>query len=365
MRYSLSIGLMCCSALLSTSLCAAKATKVATIDRSAWPEKIKSVQDFDRASVAEILSFTSVIAHTPMSTHKAIQALTSEIQVNTASVDIWRTTTQWRLIAAFQHATHSTQIAQWTDLVAYANQHLPTYDQTWRHASQRFYQTYLYEQVRLASLFPRITSEIAVLTENEISGFKLQDGQFLLSFDDGPHPVNTPKLLRKLNTYQANAWFFVEGKLLRNEKNTALYKKQCLGTHGWTHVRHTHVAKAMRSINKSEQLIKHYESKNPVIYFRPPYGQRSFKVSHALARNHQKVVLWNIDSQDWNHQITSRQIRDRVMTLMLLWRKGIVLFHDAYPKANMVLDDITAVLTASGHAWGDCSSIISPINVTP
>ena len=77
-----------------------------------------------------------------------------------------------------------------------------------------------YEQVRLAALFPRITSEIQTFNQYEVDGFELPDRQFLLSYDDGPAPdrlkgvkVNgTEQLVKALEKADMHAQFFCPGR---------------------------------------------------------------------------------------------------------------------------------------------------------
>lgn len=45
----------------------------------------------------------------------------------------------------------------------------------------------------------------------------------------------------------------------------------------------------------------------------------------------ERIVLWNIDSQDMSPGLSIQQVADRVTTLMLLWRKGIIRWHDKGP----------------------------------
>ena len=68
-------------------------------------------------------------------------------------------------------------------------------------------------------------------------------------------------------------------------------------------------------------------------------------------------MLWNIDSQDWSSKINASEVSDRVITLMLLWRKGIILFHDIHPKAKEALPVITKTLNKSGLQFIDARKL--------
>jgi peptidoglycan/xylan/chitin deacetylase (PgdA/CDA1 family) len=91
-----------------------------------------------------------------------------------------------------------------------------------------------------------------------------------------------------------------------------------------------------------------------VKYFRPPYGQRTLLISEYVEKAKQQVMLWNIDSQDWNAHITAEQMSGRMVSLMLLWRRGILLFHDVHPKARKALPEILNATEKAGVRWIRC-----------
>jgi len=65
-------------------------------------------------------------------------------------------------------------------------------------------------------------------------------------------------------------------------------------------------------------------------------------------------MLWNIDSQDWNRKLTNQQVADRVTTLMLLWRRGIILYHDIHKPALHNLPILQKLVNQSELLWLDC-----------
>jgi peptidoglycan/xylan/chitin deacetylase (PgdA/CDA1 family) len=67
-------------------------------------------------------------------------------------------------------------------------------------------------------------------------------------------------------------------------------------------------------------------------------------------------VLWNLDSQDWNPKIAAAAVPDRMLTLMALWRHGILLFHDTHAKAAHALPAIVKTGDAAGLTFVDCRS---------
>ena len=67
-----------------------------------------------------------------------------------------------------------------------------------------------------------------------------------------------------------------------------------------------------------------------------------------------RVILWDIDSKDWNKTEPAEQIPARTLGLMLAWRHGIVLFHDIHPKVRTALPAVLDATAGSGIHWKDC-----------
>jgi peptidoglycan/xylan/chitin deacetylase (PgdA/CDA1 family) len=231
----------------------------------------------------------------------------------------------------------------------------------------RFYALYVKEQLRLAALFPSPTSEILTLGPGEVTGSDWPDRQFLLTFDDGPTPAGkgTDRLVALLNARQAKGVFFVLGDALeaRIGKTSAaslqtLYQGQCVGSHGQRHVSHQKLATWKESVEGSRERISTLGlAGTRKVLFRPPYGQRTPELTGWLSGQDGEVMLWNIDSQDWNASIAPGPTTDRVVTLMLLWRRGIVLFHDVHDKVHEAVPRLLDFARATGLTWKDCEAL--------
>ena len=102
-----------------------------------------------------------------------------------------RTMTNWTLAAKScdKSEPFCPTVRDFKDLaaagMAMANSLPPEY-RNWHANAQQFHQKYVNELLRLAALFPAVTSEIDVFSPLERKGFELPDKQFLLTFDDGP-----------------------------------------------------------------------------------------------------------------------------------------------------------------------------------
>ena len=347
-------------------------TKVATFDRALWSESIIDRASFDKASRHEIISYTNQIIKTDLSSKRAIQKFVGRKKISPQSVKKWKLFTQKNLVSNFKEAQKSckdnsglcAKISNWSDLSKLATSYKPNSKLwAWYQASQTFFSYYLYEQARLASLFPRTTSEIEKLDNSEMQGFNYKDGEFLLTFDDGPKYKRTKAINKMLAKRDIHGFFFLLGnnleKAIKNrgsQKIANLYKGSCVGSHGFIHKSHQHLKTWKSSYNKTRELIMQNGLNREKIWFRPPYGQRHQKLINHLKSLGDRVMLWNIDSQDWNRKLNAKKIEDRVLTLMLLHRKGIILFHDIHPKAIKVVESLDAYRD-KWIKWVDCRDL--------
>ena len=163
----------------------------------------------------------------------------------------------------------------------------------------------------------------------------------------------------------AHGVFFVLGDALETRQGKtspaslkALYEGQCVGSHGQKHVSHQKLATWKESLEGSRGLVSGLGlSGTQKVLFRPPYGQRTEELTRFLAAQGGEVMLWNIDSQDWNATVAPGPTGDRVVTLMLLWRRGIVLFHDVHNKVHEAVPRLLDFAQATGLTWKDCHTL--------
>ncbi|MFV0626039.1 MAG: polysaccharide deacetylase family protein [Alphaproteobacteria bacterium] len=325
------------SFLVPVAANAAGPQKVAKSDRSLWPVPIATQSDFDFASAHEILIFCEKLdeIENNLKNETALREYLGREKVNFISVQKYLQNTK-KLMKEKQETV---------GFIKY--EIFPENLTAWKENTDAFYENYLYEQIRLAALFPEITSEIDTLDDVEIKGDKMKDLNFILTFDDGPSLKggNTDKLIATLKEHQKPAIFFVLGdNFVKRNDVQSLYKDFLVGSHGKTHKPHTKPEFFENSLSFTAEKIEKDFPQQEVYYFRPPYGQRSVETIEYLEKHDWNLMLWNIDSQDWSNKMTAEEVKDRIITLMLLWRSGIILFHDIHPKANKILPEIFDML---------------------
>ena len=110
------------------------------------------------------------------------------------------------------------------------------------------------------------------------------------------------------------------------------------------------------SLDKTNGFIQQVYPEQKTITFRPPYGQRHVELVSYLKQKNAKVILWNIDSQDWHSKISTEEVAARVKKLMLLKRRGMILFHDTQKKGLVAIPDIANFVKQAGLSWAGCNS---------
>ncbi len=351
--------------LLISMSYASEPKRIAIIDRSKLRQsEFNNQVSFDEMSRAEILAFSHSLLESENYTLKQlVDLLDLKLeQINMVSIDIVRQSFWRKLLDNYQQALKSCGI-DCQPMKSVEQLKKLTKKTAIDPERRQFYHNYLYEQLRLAAIFPRITSEIRLFSSIEKNGSEFQDGQFIFSFDDGPSPLegSTDQLLHTIKKYNLHSLFFLLGEKtqqrLRYQRVSdlvKLYKDQCVSSHGWLHKSHTAWNEWQESITRTHNFLATVFGPHYFPAFRPPYGMRKANSSDFFKQNKLSVILWNIDSQDWNTKITTKQVADRVLTLMLLWRKGIILFHDIHDKAKFVVPFIYKKVNNTDISWLDC-----------
>ena len=103
-------------------------------------------------------------------------------------------------------------------------------------------------------------------------------GQLALTFDDGPNPAWTPRLLDILAEHNVHSTFFMVGKFAKAEPELARRVANAghlIGNHTWSHpdLSRTRAAKVLDELTRTSDILADIAGK-PIRYFRPPFGAR-------------------------------------------------------------------------------------------
>ncbi|MGR7997327.1 polysaccharide deacetylase family protein [Xanthobacter sp. ZOL 2024] len=188
------------------------------------------------------------------------------------------------------------------------------------------------------------------------------DGPYIaITFDDGPNPETTPKLMKILAARGVKATFFVVGT--RASENPELLRQMAaagheIGNHSWNHPQLPKVseAEADRQIQMTSDAIRAATGAAPV-YLRPPYGA----MSQGLRRHIENkfglaMVYWSADSLDWKNR-DAQAIYDKVMAQTR--PGGIILMHDIHATTVAAVPRVLDALQAKGYHFVTVSQLIA------
>lgn len=153
-----------------------------------------------------------------------------------------------------------------------------------------------------------------------------------LTFDDGPHLVNTPRLLDNLKEYGVLATFFVKGRNLETPEAQKLLERIAseghqVGNHTYSHLHLTELgAEQIREeILKTEELIRGAD--RGIKIFRPPFGDHNALVDQIVEELGYTLVLWNVDTFDWHPKYQGCWVT-HAMRRIKTHKESVVLAHD-------------------------------------
>lgn len=171
-----------------------------------------------------------------------------------------------------------------------------------------------------------------------------------LTFDDGPHPQYTPRILDILQKQGVRATFFVVGKLA--EEHPDLLRRQAeaghsIGNHTYHHVNLTRipVADVAAEIKACGEVIRSITGKTPHL-FRPPGGDYDKNVAEVAEALGYWIVLWTDDPGDYASP-PERELRQKLFSR--LGNGGIILLHDGVAETIDLLPELIQYLKAQGY----------------
>jgi peptidoglycan/xylan/chitin deacetylase (PgdA/CDA1 family) len=169
-----------------------------------------------------------------------------------------------------------------------------------------------------------------------------QQKTIYLTFDDGPHPIITMKVLDLLKIYKAKATFFCIGNNV--VKYPEVYKRiieegHAVGNHTFNHLNGWKTADDLY-LNDINKAMEYIDSN----LFRPPYGRISrFQIQQLLKPKYQmKLIMWSVLSGDFDKDISNEKCLNNVL---LSTKEGsIVVFHDSEKASEKMLYALPKVL---------------------
>lgn len=183
----------------------------------------------------------------------------------------------------------------------------------------------------------------------------LRNKEVLLTFDDGPWPVNTPAVLKALADHCLKATFFPIGKhatyypeILKQVAEAG----HTIGSHTWSHMnlgrKNVTKEQAKEEIEKGVSAVAIAIGKPAAPFFRFPALQHPPELVTYLGERNIGMFSTDLDSFDFKARKPEQVIKS-VMAKLNKFGKGIVLLHDFQHVTAEALPDLLNTLKAEGY----------------
>ncbi len=181
----------------------------------------------------------------------------------------------------------------------------------------------------------------------------LRNNEVVLTFDDGPWPVNTPAVLRALAAHCVKATFFPIGKhanwypeILRQVEEAG----HSIGSHTWSHVdlSKKSLQEAKDEIEKGLSAVKLALSAPATPFFRFPALKHPPELVTYLGERGIGIFSTDMDSFDFTARKPERVVSN-VLAKLKKHGKGIVLLHDFQQHTAQAVPELLNQLKANGY----------------
>lgn len=183
----------------------------------------------------------------------------------------------------------------------------------------------------------------------------------LLTFDDGPNPEVSTKILNTLDKHKAKAIFFMNGPQI--EKNPELVKLvhergQMIGNHSWDHIdlsaeSKDSVVKQMGDVQKAVMDI----TETAPIFIRPPYLSINENVTQVAEENNLNIMTLTIDSRDWEMSAEKNDPEELAQRIADQLHPGANILMHEFPWTAEALEILLTKATEKGY------SFVDPMNI--
>lgn len=183
----------------------------------------------------------------------------------------------------------------------------------------------------------------------------LRANEVLLTFDDGPWPVNTPAVLKALAEHCTKATFFIVGKhaTYHPEILKQVYDAgHTIGSHTWSHQnlnrKSMTAEQAKAEIEKGISAVSIALGAPAAPFFRFPALQHPPELVTYLGERNVAMFSTDLDSFDFRAR-KPEQVINTIMSKLKKFGKGIVLMHDFQHVTAEALPELLNQLKANGY----------------
>lgn len=185
--------------------------------------------------------------------------------------------------------------------------------------------------------------------------------KILLTFDDGPNPGTTEKILILLNQYNIKALFFCVGNNIN--KNNELTKVilengHTIGNHTFNHkvLNKLSYKDAKEEIEKTNSLLLN-KFGDKIRFFRPPHGKFNFRVKKLISDSGLECVMWSLLTYDYQNDF--KKVRFAIDNYLM--KNSIIVLHDSNKNKNIIIDSINYIADSvyqKGFQFGETNECL-------
>jgi peptidoglycan/xylan/chitin deacetylase (PgdA/CDA1 family) len=182
-----------------------------------------------------------------------------------------------------------------------------------------------------------------------------------LTFDDGPHPELTPRLLDLLRAEGVRATFYVIGRNVEKYPDIArriVAEGHEIANHTWSHpaMPSLGAGRLSQEIRSTSEVIERVTGRRPR-NLRPPYGAINDRVRRVVTGEHgMDVIMWSVDPLDWKRPgaaVVAQRLVEGAEP------GGILLAHDIHPGTIEAMPATIAGLKAKGLGFVTVSQLLA------
>jgi len=191
----------------------------------------------------------------------------------------------------------------------------------------------------------RVSGIVASVTDRSIGGGRAPR-EVALTFDDGPWPGATDRILRILRRFHVHATFFEIGSLAsQHPKMVArvLAGGNEIGNHTFDHpetMAHQSAAEIAAELRHASAVLA--DEGVDTTLFRPPGGWYDDELVQQAREQGMRLVTWDVDPRDWRSHVSPREISRAVLSQV--HAGSIVLLHDGGGDAGHTIRALPAII---------------------
>jgi peptidoglycan/xylan/chitin deacetylase (PgdA/CDA1 family) len=195
----------------------------------------------------------------------------------------------------------------------------------------------------MAFFMIKVPKIIKLLFFNQVWNIPNSENTIYLTFDDGPTPEITERVLEILDKHHIKATFFCIGDNVRKHPEIVqkiLSKQHSVGNHTYSHLKgwktptKTYISNSEACEIKLNSLFKIRNSK----LFRPPFGKITPWQSFKLRKLGYKIIMWDVLSKDYDTSISAEKCYENVIKNVS--SGSIIVFHDSNKAKINILNSL-------------------------